>query len=178
MNRTALRPLLASLALLPLVAGCTGKPEQPPCPPVYILSDTSHVTRFRPGPGHDLTDVDTDAEIIGFKGECGYKPRESGGDVLVSLQVAFDVKRGPANADRKSELSYFVAVPAFYPKAEAKVVFPLTITFPEGVNNVRHVDEMVTLTIPTKQGELIDKYEVYLGFQTSADELERNRALK
>jgi len=178
MPRLFLRPILASLALLPVVAGCTATKDQPPCPPVYILSDASHVTHFRPGPGHDLTDVDVQAEIIGFHGECGFKERAEGGDVKVSLQVAFDVKRGPANTSHKADLTYFVAIPAFYPQDQAKAVFPVTIEFPEGLNDVRHVDQAVAVTIPVKSHDLINKYEVYLGFQTSADELEHNRASK
>ena len=178
MIRLTARPLVASLALLPLLAGCAKDKEIPPCPPVYILSDTSHVTHFRPGPGHDLTDVDIEAEIIGFHGECGFKPRAEGGDVLVSLQVALDVKRGPANTSRKANLDYFVAIPTFFPQPQAKMVFPIAVEFPEGINEVRRVDEPVALTIPVKSHDVINNYEVYLGFQTTADELERNRATK
>jgi len=173
-----LRPSLALLASLLAVAGCTSPKDQPPCPPVYILSETSHVTHFRPGPGHDLTDIDSQAEIIGFHGQCGFKEHAEGGNVLVNLQVAFDVKRGPANTSHKADLTYFVAIPAFYPQDQAKAVFPVTVEFPEGLNDVRHVDKDIALTIPVKSHDLINKYEVYLGFQTTPDELEHNRASK
>ncbi len=164
-----------SLAL----ASCTTKKDPPACPPVYILSDTSKITKYRPGPGHDLTDVDVEAEIVGFHGECKYKAKEGGGwDVLVDLQVAIEAKRGPANTTGKTDLSYFIAIPSFYPSPDAKAVFPLTIAFPQGLMTVRSVDEAVALKIPVKANELIDKYEVYLGFQTTPDELERNRRAK
>lgn len=182
MSRFPFRPLWAALAVpLALSACSTKKKEPPPCPPIYILSDAKSVTKYRPGPGRDLTDVDVDAEIVGWNGDCAYKEKKDkadGWNVNVDLQVSIEAKRGPANVGRKAELTYFVAIPAFYPKDEAKAEFPVTIEFPEGVNSVRHVDEPVHLTIPVKQKDLIDNYEIYLGFQTTAAELEHNRSGK
>ena len=168
--------VVAALAL-PLAA-CSSKKEPPPCPPIYILADAKDVTKFRPGAGHDLTDVDVQAEIVGFNGTCEYKPRGEDWDVELELQVAIEAKRGPANTTHKADLSYFVALPVFFPQPQAKAVFPITIDFPEGASAARHVDDVVNLTIPVKAKEQIDHYEVYLGFQTTPEELERNRKAK
>ncbi len=168
--------LAAALAL----TSCSAKKEPPPCPPIFILGDAKQVTKFLPGKGRDLTDVMGQAEIVGWTGSCSYKPREKEGGFLISMdvQVAFDVKKGPANKGKTLDLSYFVAMPAFFPKPEAKSVLPVTITFPDGINTVHYVDEAVNLTVPVKEKELIDTYEIYLGFQTSADELLYNRVEK
>jgi len=172
----ALGPALSVLAMGVALAGCSSlaKTEPPPCPPVYILSDTSHITKFRPGAGRDLTDVEFEAEIVGFKGECGYDAKGANVDLSISL----DVKRGPAAAARDVTLSYFVAIPKFYPADEAKAVLVTPVTFPEGVESVRVTDEGVRMQIPLKNRELIDQYVVYLGFQTTPEELEQNRRTK
>lgn len=169
---------LAALLTLPvMLASCSsifGKKEPPPCPPVYFLGDAAKITRYMDGPGRDLTDVLFEAELHGYKGECSYD--EKGG--VISLQVIFAVTRGPANSARKADFTYFAAIPYFYPDSSAKAEFPVSVTFPEGVNQVRHTDEEIILRIPVKDREVINKYEVYLGFQTSEAELNRNRALR
>ncbi|CCG40634.1 hypothetical protein [Magnetospirillum molischianum] len=172
----ALGPVVSVLAMAVAVAGCSSlaKNEPPPCPPVYILSDASHVTKFRPGAGRDLTDVQVEAEIVGFKGECGYDSKGANVDLSVSL----DVRRGPAASSRDATLSYFVAIPKFYPADEAKAVIATPVVFPEGVESVRVTDDGVRMHIPLKNRDLIDQYEIYLGFQTTPEELEMNRRIK
>jgi hypothetical protein len=171
------RRLSAALTLVLLAAACSPleKKPAPPCPPVYILPDVGRVTKYRAGPGRDYTDVEVQAEIVGYQGECVYKPRGDAWDINIELQVALEVKRGPANTARTSELTYFVALPMFFPRQEAKAEFPVTVKFPDDVDIVRHIDESVSLSIPVKTKDLIDKYEIYLGFQTTPEELEYNR---
>jgi len=172
----ALGPVVSVLAMAVALSGCSAltKSEPPPCPPVYILSDASHVTKFRPGSGRDLTDVEVEAEIVGFKGECGYDAKGANVDLSVSLEV----RRGPAAVSREATLSYFVAIPKFYPAEEAKAVIAVPVVFCEGVESIRIADEGVRMQIPVKNRELIDQYEIYLGFQTTAEELELNRRTK
>ncbi len=170
--RSALRPVAA--ALLPLaLASCSvfQKTEIPPCPPVYILGDASTLTKFRPGPGRDLTDVEFEAEITGYQGGCKYDSKGA----EVDLQVTFTVKRGPGNPGDTADFSYFAAIPYFYPSAEAKAEFPVSVTFPSGTNYVKYTDGEVVLRIPVKDKDVIDNYDVYLGFQATPEELERNR---
>lgn len=172
---TSRRLFALSAALAPLaLASCAVLGEQkppPPCPPVYILADAGQITKYREGPGRDLTDVEAEVELVGFKGECGYD--EKGANL--SLELVFGATRGPADSDSKVEVEYFVAVPLYHPAPEAKAVFPLTITFPEGANYIRHYDEAVSLQVPVKDGDVIQKYEIYLGFQATPEQLERNR---
>lgn len=166
-------PLLALAAL----AGCsslTNKKEPPPCPPVYILGDTQHVTKYRQGAGRDLTDVELEAEVVGFKGECHYDAKGA----IVDLGVSFQVKRGPGAAGRDLDLSYFVAIPKFYPAESAKAVLTTPVHFPDGVETVRVDDEGVTMRIPVQNREVIDQYEIYIGFQTTPEQLELNRKMR
>jgi len=173
--RSVLRPVAA--ALLPLaLASCSlfNKKEIPPCPPVYILGDASKLTKFRPGPGRDITDVEYEAEIVGFTGGCKYDDKGA----IVDLQVMFNLKRGPADTDRKAEFTYFVAIPYYYPAPDAKAEFETSVAFPEGANYVKYTDEEVVMRVPVKDKEVISKYEIYLGIQATPEELSRNRADK
>lgn len=173
---TRLIPLFVVAGAAMLLSSCSifEKKEPPPCPPVYILSDASQLTKYREGKGRDLTDIEFEAEIVGYVGECKYD--EKGAEV--ELQVKFTVKRGPGDGDRKADFTYFAAVPLYYPSPEAKGEFPVSLAFPEGTNYVRYTDESVVMRIPVKDKDVIQKYEIYLGFQASPEELERNRQNK
>lgn len=170
-----IRPLVpfAAVALAVLVSSCSiiEKKDPPPCPPIYILADAGQLTKYKDGKGRDLTDVEFEAEITGYAGGCTYD--QNGAEV--ELQVKFTVKRGPGDTDRQVDFRYFAAVPLYYPAPEAKAEFPVTVTFPEGTNYVRYTDESVVMRIPVKDKDVIQKYEIYLGFQASPEELERNR---
>ncbi|WP_173982769.1 hypothetical protein [Magnetospirillum sp. SS-4] len=172
--RAAALALTTSLVL----SGCsmfdTKKEKAPPCPPIYILSDAAKVVKYRPGQGRDITDVEIEAEIIAFKGHCTYGKA----GVEVEIQVSFDVRRGPAGTAGKSELEYFVAIPKYYPAPEAKAIFTVPVEFPKGMDQARTNDEDVVMRIPVGAGDIVNQYEIYLGFQASPEELEINRRMK
>lgn len=167
---------LLALALVPVLASCSvlDKKEPPPCPKISVLSDAAQVTVFRAGPGRDLTDVDSEVQIAGYQGSCGYSDNK----LKITLQLGLTATRGPADTDRKAETAYFVAVPGFYPKPEAKAVFPVSIPFIENVTTAKYVDEEVTMELPWTGGNDLSKYEVFIGLQLTPDQLEHNRRQK
>ena len=126
--------------------------------------------RFVPGRGRDLTDVIFRANIADFQGSCEHDDDE----VEVTLQVAFVVQRGPANKSRRADFEYFVAIPKFHPSPEGKRRFRVTVPFQANQTKVIYRDE-IAMTIPLKKGERGVKYDVYIGFQLTADEIRRNR---
>ena len=174
------RFLALALAAPLALAGCdtltqiATKTKPPPCPPIYILADAAKVTKFRPGSGRDLTDVVLEAEVIAYKGNCWYDEKGA----VVEMQVSLAVKRGPAATGPDSELTYFVAIPKFYPSPEAKAEFTVPVKFPAGMNEARVNDDDVVMRFPVKDKEVINNYEIYLGFQETAEELEMNRRAK
>jgi hypothetical protein len=177
------RALGAAAALLVLggtVAGCAQKQYGPPCPPVYLLADARHVTEFRPHSPHDLVNMVATGDIVGWKGACGFQPAGDGKSAAstVALQVTVKAVRGPANKDRQAHFSYFVAIPAFFPKPQAKAVFDVTVPFPDGIDTVSQTDAPVALTIPVKSVADIAHTPIYLGFQTSPSQLRYNRRNK
>jgi hypothetical protein len=176
--RAVRRRRVAALALLlPLLsAACTDvfrQPETRPCPPIRLERTTAELTRFRPGPGRDLTDVVLEAELTGYQGTCAYN--DAGDAVTVELTLAFAAALGPAADDRTQAFSYFVAVPRFFPEPAGKKVFEATITFPEGTDRVRYAGEELAITVPLAEGTSARDVPVYIGFQLSEAEVEYNR---
>lgn len=140
------------------------------CPNFLILGQGDDLVRFLPGPGRDVTDIQFEAKIVDFAGTCEHDPK----GVSVSLNIAFTVKRGPANKERRADFSYFVAIPKFYPAKEGKRVFPIAIGFLENQNRMIYRDE-IEMRIPLKPKEIGANYDVYLGFELTKAELTYNR---
>lgn len=168
---------LLALAALLLTLGACGSvdksKEPPPCPRVSILNDAAKMMRFRPGQGRDITDVQLQAEVISYHGFCKYEPEKK--QMTVVLQIGIDAQLGPAAAGRNADIAYFVAVPAFYPQPQAKQVMTVPLAFPENTNHVRYTDEELSVTIPLSDIKELGKYDVILGLQLTADEVDYNR---
>lgn len=166
-------------ALVPLLAGCGlfGSKKEPPCPRVSVLSDASNLTRFRPGPGRDITDVTLTAEITGFKGGCTWDNDKK--ILTVALQVEMDLRRGPAASGDEAEVTYFVAVPRLYPDPKAKMILPVKTKFPSGADRLHVMDNEVDVNLPIKDmNNDVDKDDIVLGLQLDQAELEYNRRRK
>lgn len=166
---------LALLGGLLLLAACArNEAAAVACPTVLILGDAGRFTQFRPGGGRDITDIEAEGEIAGFRGAC---ERTKDG-IDLTLALAFQLSRGAADSDRQIDFSYFVAVPAFYPDAKAKAVLPVRVAVPDNVSMMRYVDEQVTLKLPLEPGESGGRYEVFIGFQLDEEQLRHNRQRK
>jgi hypothetical protein len=77
---------------------------------------------------------------------------------------------------REGNLTYFVAIPAFYPAAGAKQIMPVKFAFPEGnVNSMMIRDEEVHITLPLGEEKTSKDVPLYVGFQLTQQELTFNR---
>lgn len=161
-----------------LLLGCslTEKENPAPCPRISILSDASKLIRFRPGQGRDVTDVELQAEIISFKGACAYDMDKR--QMKLTMQIGIDALRGPAAKSKSYDIGYFIAMPLFFPKTEAKQIMPVALAFPDETNHVRYTDEEVSVTFPISDFKKLDGYQVILGFQLDPAQLDYNRANK
>ncbi len=165
-----------ALAAVLALSGCSMFDQddvKAPCPKVSILADAAKLVRFRPGPGRDVTDVETQAELTGYQGSCHYDKTKK--MMNVSLAVGIDAARGPAAQGRAANLSYFVAIPTFWPDPKAKVVLPVAIAFPGNATTVHYTDNDVQISIPVPVVKDMAKYEIVLGLQLNEAELEYNR---
>jgi hypothetical protein len=157
------------------VAGCSiFSPDKPgpPCPPILVLKDAAALTRFVPGPGRDITDVSFTGRLSDFRAECKFKKDLS--EVEIKMNVVFVLNRGASNKDRKASFEYFVALPLFHPQPQGKKIFTKAGEF-QGNRARLGIVEDVTLVIPLARGTKRDDYKIFLGFQLSEEEIERNR---
>ena len=174
-----MKPVIATLvclAVLSLAGGCSasGGRSEPPCPRISILSDGASLTKFRPGPGRDVTDVEMTAEVQGYSGYCTYNAKEK--KMTVVLQVGVDVQRGPAAVGRTVEIPYFVALPRFYPDPEAKRAMRIRVDFPDGLNSVRAIDDEMNISFSLSDFKELGAYEIFVGLQLDEAQLEYSRA--
>ena len=171
--------LLTGASLL-AIGGCSlfegKKPDQPQCPRISVLADAYRETRFQAGKGHDLTDVELEAQVSNFKGSCLFDFDKR--IMNIKMQLSVDGKLGPAAKSRKAEVAYFVAIPAYFPKPEAKKVVPVTLDFPAGNDRVRYTDDEVQLSIPIKDLRDLAAYEIFVGMQLNEEEVDFNRTHK
>jgi hypothetical protein len=171
--------------LVLILAGCESAPDLnpwankhplPACPRIQLLKDTDTITAYRAGPGRDITDIRFEADLKGFAGECEYVGKDGVySAVNVTLKVAFDITRGPAEKGRTIDVAYFVAVPEFYPKPAGRQDFTARVSFPENRNSIRIIDEEVEISIPLSATRKGPGSKIYIGFQLTPDQIEFNR---
>jgi hypothetical protein len=149
--------------------------KQYPCPAVGMPRDTATLTRFREGPGRDLTDVVFDAGIADVQMACTYT--SSGVDIQLAVILAAD--RGPANTGRTATIPYYIAIVDPQRNILAKQVFTTTLAFQPNANRATVRDETEE-TIPLPKGKSAERYGIAIGMQLTPDEVEynRNKALR
>ena len=152
------------------------KSGPPKCPTVKFLKNADEITVYKPGAGKNLRDIIFEAELTGFKGECEYTGENNAHTkVVLTLQLGLDITRGPAEKTRRVKLSYFVAIPDFFPKPEGKVSFIRVIRFPKDRNSITLLDEAIEIVIPLNKNRRGPQTKVLVGFELSKSQLEFNR---
>ena len=152
------------------------KSGPPKCPTIKFLKNADEITVYNSGAGTGLRDVLFEAELTGFKGECEYV-RNNGvhTKVVLTLQLGLDITRGPAETTGRVKLSYFVAIPDFFPKPEGKVLFNRVVMFPENRNSLTLLDEAIEIVIPLNKNRRGPQTKVLVGFDLTKSQLEFNR---
>ena len=163
---------VAAILAASLLAGCAGDGGRVRmlCPYVDIPEYVGELVRFLPGPGRDVTDVVFRSRLLNYRGACEVDEDK----VEVELVVSFETERGPANRDDKARFEYFVAIPQFHPLAAGKRRFAVAVDFEKGRNRARYRDE-VTVAIPLQPGQASREFEIFIGHQLSAAELDYNQ---
>ncbi|MFT5181762.1 MAG: hypothetical protein ACI8S3_001647 [Alphaproteobacteria bacterium] len=174
--RSSVFSVLALFALGACSSLVTETAVAPPCPHIVIVKDTAELTTFRPGPGRDLTDVVLDARINRFEGECETDlESDRSGKVNVDLQLIFEATRGPANETRTGDFSYYVAIADRNGAILAKKVFATQFVFEGNRNRLGGLEEL-TQEIPLRAGQLGEDFDIFVGFQLNAEQLDYNHA--
>ncbi len=159
-----------------LLAACGSDPfveePVPACPSAYLPKDTAKLVQFS-GAGKDLTDVIVEAEFAGYLGDCGYDLDDGTLDVIISPLI--NAELGPAAQNRTVAFQYYVALRNPAGEFVQKSVFDVTMPFPDNLNLARYRDEQVTLNVPLDDVWTGPDYEIFIGFQLTADQLDYNR---
>ncbi len=169
-TRRARRAIAALLLAASVLVACGSREPPPPCPSAVIVADLASVTRFRDGPGRDLLDVRSQGEIFDVLVQCSYN--RSG--ATVDLQVAIRAARGPADAERRAEFAYFVAVESPSGAIVAKEQFVATYEFRDNRTTVGSVEELEPV-IPGATRQTGAKYRLLIGFQLTPEEIAWNQ---
>lgn len=149
----------------------------PPCPRISILGDAATITKFRPGPGRDLTDVLYEGVVTNVTGRCTYANGGKGANRALSMKVVLVIEaaRGPANRDGRAAFSYFVGITDSSRNVLNKERFNVRMLFPGNRTRLVITDNPVTLEIPVKAGQSGRDFTIFVGFQLSREDLEYNR---
>ena len=156
-----------------VLAACGSKEPPPPCPRASVVGDLATITKFRDGPGRDVTDVRFEGEIYDVLVQCKYDRRA----VTVDLQVAVRGTRGPADTTRKTSFEYFVALADPQRNIVAKERFAVEFEFRDARTTLARVEELEP-RIPVGSPQEAENYELLIGFQLTPEEIDWNERRK
>ena len=135
-----------------------------PCPFVKSLYDASRFIEFKDNREASAT-VGFTGEIQGISAGCEYKDDKP---IQVTMEVLFELGRGPQATGRQRTYRYWVAVTDRNREILAKQTFDLPITFPEGKDRVFITEQINQVVIPrasvTTSGA---NFEVLVGFEVT-----------
>ncbi len=168
------------LLVLPTACGLFEADRPAPlCPSVRIVKETGTLTRFAPGRGQDLTDVDFGAHFVDVLNRCDNigDADDPGRKVVMVVAPVIAAQRGPANDSRVARLTYFVSVVDGSRSILSKEAFPTELVFPGNQTRVvvEDDDPLISVEIPLPEGRNPATYSVLLGFQLTPEELAYNR---
>jgi hypothetical protein len=164
-----------------LISSCSSSGDSGPklfCPQVSVPTEASSLTKYGPGKGRDLTDVDFDAEIVDIRSGCVYDTDDAGNQtIVVGVVPIIGATRGPTNLNREAEIPYFVAIiDSGTREILNKEIFGLKAEFPGNRTRVTisPTDPPISLDIPISGTRTALDYQIFVGFQLSPDELKHN----
>lgn len=139
------------------------------CPRVLVDEDVGNLTRFRDGPGRDITDIVVRSEISRIAGACEVT------DEFVNVEFGIELaaERGAAGSGRVS-LPLFVAVVDEAGAVIDRQSFAETADF-SGNRSQMVLRDVFTIAIPRQPGAATDSHRIYAGFELTRDEVAYNR---
>ncbi len=167
------RPPSLSVALLLALSGCAASgPQFPPaCPSLALLRDAADLTRYA-GSGRDLRDLSLQAKITAVPATCTWAANRT--QVRATLQVTFDMTRGPAATSRRAAVPYFVAVTEG-DRVLDEQDYTLAAAFPPNDDHALFSGDKVDMLLPITPTKSAAAYQIYVGFRLSPQDLSTNR---
>lgn len=146
-----------------------------PCPYVKVLYDAARYIEFEGGREASAA-VGYSGEIQGVSAQCEYKDEEP---IRVSMEILFDLGRGPTAQGASKNYRYWIAVTKRNDVVIDKQYFDLPVNFPSGQNRIYATETIDRITIPRAQMTTSGaNFEVLIGFDVTPQMAEFNRAGK
>ncbi len=153
-----------------LAVGEEAEKNPGPCPVAFALYEASRLVEFKGSESFD--NVGFTAEINQVRSLCRYvgsQPIHSD----LTLDIAFG--RGPAASGRTATYQYFVAVTRKDIEVIEKKVFPIVVTFPEGIDVVELTEEVGEIIIPRADENTSGaNFEIIVGFELTQEQIAFN----
>ncbi len=153
-----------------LAVGEAAERNPGPCPVAFALYEASRLVEFH-GP-EKYKNVGFTGEINKVRSLCRYY-----GDKPIKADLTMDMAfgRGPAAQGRTHTYRYFVAVTRKDIEVINKKTFPITITFPEGVDTVEVSENVAEIVIPrATENTSGANFEIIVGFELTPEQIAFN----
>jgi hypothetical protein len=168
--------ILPVVLLVPLAAGCNvlnrSSEANFGCPSGEVPREASKVTRFRDGPGRDLTDIVVEGEIYDILIQCKREKQT----VAVDLQIGFSATRGPADRSRRADFDYWVAIVDGQRNVLSREAGRVRFDFKDNRMKLSYVSDEMEPLIPFKDPKEPSGYFIVVGFQLTPEEMAWNRS--
>lgn len=143
-----------------------------PCPFVKTLYDASRYVEFKGGREASAA-VAYSGEIQGVSAGCEYKGDEP---IRVTMEMLFELGRGPEAEGRQKTYRYWVAVTDRNRAVIARQTFDLPVTFPAGQDRVYVTENIKQVVIPRASTVTSGvNFEVLVGFEVTPEMAAFNR---
>ena len=143
-----------------------------PCPFVKSLYDAARYIEFKDN-REASAQVGFSGEIQGISAGCQYKDDQP---IQVTMEVLFELGKGPQAVGRQKTYRYWVAVTDRNRAVLAKQTFDLPVTFPEGQDRVYVTENVNQIVIPRNATTVSgSNFEVLVGFEVTPQMAAFNR---
>ena len=178
--RRPLAVLLLAGASAVLVAGCAAQNQTVndkglSCPKVGFVAQLTEMTNFAPGPGRDLTDIDSHARLIDYTGTCTYDKEDGQEWLTVDVDLTLEGELGPHATSSTVQVPYVVAVVAPDDTIIAQQDFTTPVTVDQGGRQQRVVDQ-IEQRLPLGKREQGQNLRVLIGLKLTPEQLEFNKS--
>ncbi|MFN4185964.1 MAG: hypothetical protein ACK4M6_14400 [Hyphomonas sp.] len=183
MRRIALI-LAASFLAATAVTGCRSSrlaqsldstPNAGPCPVIGSVYDAARYVKFVDGSGELYSDIEFTGEITDVRIFCRYTDDHP---LAAEIEVDFAFGKGPQARGDSHTYPYFVAVTRRNGKVLARETFATQAEF-RGKTLTSKSELVNRITIPRADSSISGvNFEIVVGFELTAEQLEFNRAGK
>ncbi|WP_420548310.1 hypothetical protein [Curvivirga sp.] len=167
--------LLLTLSALAACAGLGRTQEDVVCPSVRVIKDTDVLTRFKPGPGRDITDIELQAELVRAAGVC--EAYDDHADVFLNIDI--QALQGTANQSSNQVVDLIIGIVGpdgelIAPAPIGHRKLPLNLTFPSNQSQIVY-KEVIRVDVPFSEEQSPDDFIIYVSFGLSKEEYKYNQ---